>query len=108
MSVRIGHHLCLGMLAGLCMANVWASAERPTLVLGYPEREKKPFMAEAPNNGGIYQAILKRAAERVGAGLKIERLPKKRIFHPRKRSFLGPLLTVAAAVLVVFEAVSRF
>ena len=81
MSVRIGHHLCLGMLAGLCMANVWESAERPTLVLGYPEREKKPYMAEAPNNAGIYQAILKRAAERVGAELKIERLPKKRIFQ---------------------------
>jgi hypothetical protein len=36
-----------------------------------------------------------------------ERLPKKRMFHPRKRSVMGPLLTVAAAVLVVFEAVSR-
>src|SRR5207248_10575719 len=36
-----------------------------------------------------------------------ERIPKKRIFHPRKRNFFGPLLTVAAAVLVVFEAVSR-
>jgi hypothetical protein len=34
-----------------------------------------------------------------------ERLPKRRIFHPRKRNFIGPLLTIAAAVLVVFEAV---
>jgi hypothetical protein len=34
--------------------------------------------------------------------------PRKRIFHPRKRSMAGPLLTIAAAVLVVFEAVSRF
>ncbi len=37
-----------------------------------------------------------------------ERMPKKRIFHPRKRSYFGPLLTVAAAIVVVFEAVSHF
>ncbi len=36
-----------------------------------------------------------------------ERLPKKRIFHPRKRTIISPLMTVAAALLVVFEAVSR-
>ena len=36
-----------------------------------------------------------------------ERLPKRRIFHPRKRSYFGPLLTLAAAILVVFETVSR-
>ena len=34
-----------------------------------------------------------------------ERLPKRRIFHPRKRNVIGPLLTIVAAVLVVFEAV---
>ena len=37
-----------------------------------------------------------------------ERLPRKRIFHPRKRSLIGPLFTIAAAVLVLFEAISRF
>jgi hypothetical protein len=37
-----------------------------------------------------------------------ERLPKRRIFHRRKRSLVGPLFTIAAALLVVFEAVSRF
>ena len=34
--------------------------------------------------------------------------PKKWIFHPRKRSVIAPLLTIAAAVLVLFEAFSRF
>ncbi|MEI7790645.1 MAG: hypothetical protein WCJ15_05650 [Alphaproteobacteria bacterium] len=34
--------------------------------------------------------------------------PKKRIFHPRRRSLIGPMLTIIAAVAVVFEAVSRF
>jgi hypothetical protein len=37
-----------------------------------------------------------------------ERLPKKRIFHPRRRNLLGPLLTIAAAIVVVFEGVSHF
>jgi hypothetical protein len=40
-------------------------------------------------------------------GLYEARRPKKWIFHPRKRSVVAPLLTIAAAVLVVFEAVSR-
>ena len=34
--------------------------------------------------------------------------PKKWIFHPRKRSVVGPLLTIGAALLVLFEAFSRF
>ena len=34
--------------------------------------------------------------------------PKKWIFHPRKRSMMGPLLTIGAAMLLLFEAFSRF
>jgi hypothetical protein len=37
--------------------------------------------------------------------------PKKWIFHPRKRSMMKPLFglfTIGAAVLVLFEAFSRF
>jgi len=37
-----------------------------------------------------------------------EPMPRRRIFHPRKRSLVGPMLTIAAALVVVFEAVSRF
>lgn len=33
--------------------------------------------------------------------------PRKWIFHPRKRRVMAPLLTIAAAAMVVFEAVSR-
>jgi len=40
-------------------------------------------------------------------GLYEARHPKKWIFHPRKRSVMDPLLTVMAAIVVVFEAVSR-
>jgi hypothetical protein len=34
--------------------------------------------------------------------------PKKWIFHPRKRSVMGPLLTIGAALLVLFEAFRSF
>ena len=34
--------------------------------------------------------------------------PKKWIFHPRKRSVMGPLMTLGMAVIVLFEIFSRF
>jgi hypothetical protein len=37
-----------------------------------------------------------------------ERLPKRRIFHPRKRSFAGPFLTITAALAVIIVAISHF
>ena len=37
-----------------------------------------------------------------------EPMPRKRIFHPHRRSLIGSMLTIVAAVAVVFEAVSRF
>jgi hypothetical protein len=36
-----------------------------------------------------------------------ERLPRRRIFHPRKRSLMGSFFTIAAAIGVIFEAVSH-
>ncbi|MDB5739498.1 MAG: hypothetical protein JWP16_538 [Alphaproteobacteria bacterium] len=33
---------------------------------------------------------------------------RRRIFHPRKRSVTLPLLTLLAAAVAVFEALSRF
>jgi hypothetical protein len=34
--------------------------------------------------------------------------PKKWIFHPRKRSVMAPLLSIGAALLVLFVAFSQF
>ncbi|HKY18473.1 MAG TPA: hypothetical protein VJL82_06030 [Rhizomicrobium sp.] len=34
--------------------------------------------------------------------------PKKWIFHPRKRSIMMPLFSIAAAVVVLVEVFSRF
>jgi hypothetical protein len=36
-----------------------------------------------------------------------ERLPKRRMFHPRKRSFAAPFFTIVTAIAVIFEAVSH-
>jgi hypothetical protein len=33
---------------------------------------------------------------------------RRRIFHPRKRSVVLPLLTIMAAAVLAFEALSRF
>ena len=71
----------IAVVLALSCAAVWASGPRPELVLGYPEREKNPFIADAPSNDGIFQDVLRVATERIGAELRIERLPKKRIFQ---------------------------
>lgn len=36
-----------------------------------------------------------------------ERLPKRWIFHPRKRSFAGSFFTVLAAITVIVVAVTH-
>ena len=41
-------------------------------------------------------------------GLYEARHPKKWIFHPRKRSVVMPMLPVMAALVLVYETVSRF
>ena len=64
----------------VCCAPI-SAAQGERLVLAYPEREKRPFSAEAPNNEGIYQDVLEAAAHKLGVQLVILRLPKKRIFR---------------------------
>lgn len=49
------------------------------LVLSYPEREKEPYIAEAPSSQGIFVDLLKSAATRLGLTLQVERTPKKRM-----------------------------
>ncbi len=34
--------------------------------------------------------------------------PRKRIFRPKKRALFAPMLSIAAAMLVLFEVASRF
>lgn len=49
------------------------------LVVSYPEREKEPYIAEAPSNKGIFLDLLKVAASRIGLDIRVERMPKKRM-----------------------------
>lgn len=49
------------------------------LVISYPEREKEPYIAEAPSSKGIYLDLLKTAAARLGLDVRVERMPKKRM-----------------------------
>ena len=36
-----------------------------------------------------------------------ERLPKRRMFHPRKRSITAPFLTIAGVLAVIIMAVTH-
>ena len=68
-------------LALLCLWLACSHATADALVLAYPERQRLPFMAEAPSDEGIYREIFTRAAAQIGYELTILRLPKKRIFQ---------------------------
>ena len=63
----------------------FAQAENSILIMGYPEREKEPYIAESPNNAGIYNDLFSRAAKRIGFTLRIVRPPKKRLFDAMRR-----------------------
>ncbi len=63
----------------LLLATHLHSAE--SFVLAYPERQRLPFMAESPNDEGLYREIFGRAVAQLGAELVIVRLPKKRMFQ---------------------------
>ena len=72
------------MRRGLIVLCLWLAclhAGAETLVLAYPERQRLPFMAEAPSNEGIYRDVFSRAAALIGYELTILRLPKKRLFQ---------------------------
>ena len=62
-----------------------AQAATGVLVMAYPERQKDPFIAEMPDNTGIYKEVFTRAAGRLGLELRIVRLPKKRLFQEMRQ-----------------------
>lgn len=72
------HHLFLFALALIYPALSLAAGNE--LVLGYPERDKDPLIAEAPDYRGVYYDLFSKAAKKAGLTLKIVRYPKKRVF----------------------------
>ncbi|MBT1445412.1 transporter substrate-binding domain-containing protein [Shewanella sp. JM162201] len=51
------------------------------IILAYRTTEKLPFIAQAPDNRGLFEDMFREAAHRAGLRLKIERMPKARILN---------------------------
>lgn len=56
----------------------------PTLIMGYKEGSKPPYIGAKDNNSGAYQALFSKAAQMIGHQLEIIRLPKKRVYKELK------------------------
>lgn len=57
-----------------------SSSSPPTLIMGYKEGSKPPYIGPKGDNTGAYQELFSAAADMIGLQLKIKRLPKKRIY----------------------------
>lgn len=57
------------------------SSEKPSLIMGYKEGSKPPYIGPVGDNGGAYEALFSQAAQMIGFQLKIIRLPKKRVYQ---------------------------
>ncbi len=66
------------MLLGAIVTS--AHADDNVLVMGYPERDKIPMIADVPSHEGIFKDLYTAAAARLGMKLEIVRKPKKRIY----------------------------
>lgn len=57
------------------------ASEPPSLVMGYKEGSKPPYIGPAGDNNGAYLELFTLAANRIGFQLKVIRLPKKRVYQ---------------------------
>lgn len=57
------------------------SSEKPSLIMGYKEGSKPPYIGSVGDNSGAYEALFSQAAQMIGYQLKIVRLPKKRVYQ---------------------------
>lgn len=51
------------------------------VVMGYRTSERLPYIAESPNNEGLYFSLYSQALADIGCQLTVFRAPKKRILH---------------------------
>lgn len=51
------------------------------LTMGYRTNAKPPFIADKPDNSGLYRDLYTEATQRIGCSLKVIRQPKGRIMH---------------------------
>ncbi len=54
-------------------------SESIVITMGYKTTQKAPYINQAPDNNGLYYELYSEAAKRIGAELKIVRMPKARI-----------------------------
>ncbi|MCW7753119.1 transporter substrate-binding domain-containing protein [Desulfobotulus sp. H1] len=54
---------------------------RSVIRMGYAPEGHIPIISEAPDNSGLYQDVFLAAAEKIGYGLEITRMPKRRILN---------------------------
>lgn len=55
------------------------------LVMGFQKKAKPPLINKEPDNSGIYFDIYSQAAKDINCGLKVIRLPKKRVLKEMKQ-----------------------
>lgn len=71
---------CIGLCLLMALAAAPCRAQGRELTLVYKDSGKPPYMAVAPDSSGLYLDMMTRACEKVGFGLKVLRLPKKRTY----------------------------
>lgn len=62
----------------------YPSIQACEFVMGYRTSARLPYIAEAPNNNGLYFSLYSQALAEIGCKLKVVRAPKKRILHMLK------------------------
>ncbi|HAS6018059.1 TPA: transporter substrate-binding domain-containing protein [Vibrio vulnificus] len=72
--------LLLGCLVALCSYVTVASATTE-IIMGYRTTAKMPYIHAEPSDDGFYFELYDEAAKRIGATLKVVRLPKLRVLH---------------------------
>lgn len=75
---RIVLIFCLLLTAGFPVAG------QDVVTMAYRTTEKLPFIAEAPDNSGLFQDMYSEAARRAGLELRIVRMPKVRVINALK------------------------
>ena len=61
------------------------AAKRETIRWAYPERNKWPLIADAPNSAGFFDALFTQTAALAGFDIAVERLPKARAWQHLER-----------------------
>ncbi len=62
-------------------------SESIVITMGYKTTQKAPYINQAPDNNGLYYELYSEAAKRIGAELKIVRMPKVHILIHRDHPF---------------------